>query len=294
MRFKEFSEAATPKDPNWSNGHFVFNEPWEKTKLATESLYMKYIKLPDGSIPPEILALKGPDGLYRVNSVTQAFARQLLSKYKKFPDYSWKELAAGASQTDRDIQDREVGEFRNQIDKALSDANERGAPKSHFFYPNRPYADNALPGFRGTPTGVENTAKRFEPVDINFYMGAYKWAVGQRLVDPISAEVWLMIALTEGRDDFGFNMGQWLQQQGPGDKAFAEQIKKMGLSNPEQIGFVGLIKNKQNLIKRGSYRDFYAAWNGGTANMANFQAQQRAVADPRNKPILDTIKQAIA
>jgi len=34
--------------------------------------------------------------------------------------------------------------------------------------------------------------------------------------------------------------------------------------------------------------------DGGTANMANFQAQQRAVADPRNKPILDTIKQAIA
>jgi len=302
MRFKEFAEATTPIGPNASwvqngaAGHTVFTEPWdaEKEKRDSEGIYMQDLKLPNGSLPPEITALKGTDGQYDISRATSTFAEQLLRKYKNISYFRWQEPGPNDTQYDRDSRAKDIKDLKDTIVKALTSANEGGTPKSRYYYPNRPQADNALQGFRGTPTGVENTAKKFDPSDINFYMGAYKWARNKRLLDPVSAEEWLMIMLTEGRDDFGFNIGQWLQQQGPGDKAFAEQLKQMGLTNSSQIGFIGLTKSKQNLIKQGSYKDFYAAWNGGTANMANFKAQQMAVADPRNKPILDLIKQAIA
>ena len=102
-----------------------------------------------------------------------------------------------------------------------------------------------------------------------------------------------MILLTEGRDDFGFNIGQWNSQKGPAWAKFEEQLKQAGLSNTAQIGFVALTKSKMDLVKRSGI-SFYQAWNGGGANMANYNAQAAAVKDPRNKPLLDVITSALA
>jgi hypothetical protein len=154
---------------------------------------------------------------------------------------------------------------------------------------------NAVGGYRGDGrTGkVENLAKPFDPSDLRFYMGAVKWAVTRRYLDPMSPEQWLMILLTEGRDDFGFNIGQWNSQKGPAWAKFEEQLKQAGLSNTAQIGFVALTKSKMDLVKRSGI-SFYQAWNGGGANMANYNAQATAVKDPRNKPLLDVITSALA
>jgi len=301
MRFKEFAETTTPigSGASWvqngNTGHTVFTEPWdaEKEKRDSEGIYMQDLKLPDGSLPSEITALKGPDGQYDISRATMTFAEQLLRKYKKISYYKWQEPGASDTPYMRDSRAKDIQDLKDAIVKSLTGANEGGAPKSRFYYPNRPQADNALQGFRGTPTGVENTAKKFDPSDINFYMTAYKWARNKRLLDPITAEEWMMILLTEGRDDFGFNMGQWQTQQGPQDKAFAEQLKKMGLTNSIQIGFIGLVKSKQDAVKRTGI-NFYQAWNGGAANLANYKAQGMAVKDPRNKPLLDLITTAVA
>jgi hypothetical protein len=74
---------------------------------------------------------------------------------------------------------------------------------------------------------------------------------------------------------------------------FEEQLKQAGLSNTAQIGFVALTKSKMDLVKRSGI-SFYQAWNGGGANMANYNAQATAVKDPRNKPLLDVITSALA
>ena len=176
---------------------------------------------------------------------------------------------------------------------ALTSANEFATPRSRFFYPNRPAADNSLDGFRGTAKGVENTAKKFDPADLQFYLGSFKWARDKRLVDPITPDQWLMILLTEGRDDFGFNDGQWAQQAGPADKQFEASLEKMGIANRTQRGFIALIRSKQSIVKRTGI-PFYQAWNGGGANLGNYNAQVAAVKDPRNKPLLDLIATALA
>jgi hypothetical protein len=194
-----------------------------------------------------------------------------------------------------DYYEKEVANITADLKRALADSNEFATPKSRFYWPNRPLPDNAVAGYRGDGrTGkVENLAKKFDPTDLKFYMGAIKWAVSRRYMDPMPPEQWLMILLTEGRDDFGFNIGQWDKQKGPGWAKFEEQLKQAGLSNPAQIGFVALTKSKMDAVKRLGI-SFYQAWNGGSDHMANYNAQAAAVKDPRNKPLLDLITQALA
>jgi len=237
----------------------------------------------NGRLPAEIAALKGPDGMYNVNGVTRSLVADLMQKYPGGP------AGGGPYSSLHDIND-----ITNGLKQALAATNEV-SPKSRFFYPNRPLPADAIGGYRGDARsgGVENIAKNFDPGDLRFYLGAIKWAQSNRLIDPISPEQWLMILLTEGRDDFGFNSDQWDKQKGPGAVKFEEQLKKLGMTNPIRIGFTAITKAKQDLVKRTGM-SFYQAWNGGAANLANFAAQAKAVKDPRNKPILDLITGALA
>lgn len=284
-----------PEGLEQRGNRMVFNEPWDEKKDIEdrESIYMQdYRKVGGGEIPAEITALKGADGLYNVNGVTRSLVTALMDKYPGAGSPFWgnidkKDFPADYNKT--------VAEITARLKKDLASTNERATPKSRYYWINRPMPANAVGGYRGDGrTGkVENLAKQFDPADLRFYMGAVKWAVARRYLDPMSPEQWLMILLTEGRDDFGFNIGQWDKQKGPAWAKYEEQLRQAGLSNNAQIGFVAITKSKMDLVKR-SGMSFYQAWNGGGANMANYNAQAAAVKDPRNKPLLDLITQALA
>jgi hypothetical protein len=268
----------------------VFDEPWDEKKEQDhrESAGMSWYKI-DGKLPAEIQALKGADGQYNANAVTRQLIVDLMKKYPTVSGlYGIKLQGTSSFET-------YVTDAQRQLQKALQDSNEFSAPKSRFFYPNRPQPDDAASGFRGDGrTGkVENTAKKFDPSDLRFYMGAVKWAVSRRFIDPIPADQWLMILLTEGRDDFGFNIGQWNEQKSKPYADLEERLKTAGMSNGYQRGFVAIVKSKQDTVKRTGI-NFYQAWNGGAANLANYNIQAAAVKDPRNKPLLDIIAQALA
>jgi len=275
--------------------HTVFDEPWDEKKEAEnkESIFMRdYRKVGGGEIPAEITALKGVDGLYNVNGVTRSLVIGLMDKYPGPGSPFWGNIYKKIGGADYE---KIVAEITDRLKKALASSNEFAAPKSRFYWPNRPLPDDAVGGYRGDGrTGrVENLAKQFDPSDVKFYLTAVKWAVTRRYLDPMPPEQWLMILLTEGRDDFGFNIGQWNSQKGQAWVKFEEQLKQAGLSNSAQIGFVALTKSKMDLVKRSGI-SFYQAWNGGGANLANYNAQVAAVKDPRNKPLLDVIAQALA
>lgn len=291
MRFYEF---IVETEVAMRNGHTVFLEPWDEDKEAKEreSVYMSYIKLPNGTIPPEILALKNSAGIYDVDRIPYNFGETLLRKYKRIGNKRFRDVSPQDTY-DYQMQQKDFADFQNEIVQALTSTNEFSTPKSRFYYPNRPEAKDSLQGFRGTAKGLENTAKKFDPADLQFYLGAYKWAVNRRLLDPITADQWAMILLTEGRDDFGFNPGQWRAQQGPGDKQFEQQLEQMGITNSTQRSFISLIRSKQAAVKRTGI-SFYQAWNGGAQNLGNYNAQAAAVKDPRNKPLVDLVASAIA
>jgi hypothetical protein len=291
MRAQEFISEAIQQKGN----HVVFNEPWDEKKEAenNETFAMRiYREINGGQIPAEIAALKGADGLYNVNGVTRSLITGLMDKYPAAGSPFWGNIYKKSSPADYE---KTIGEITDRLKKVLADSNEFAAPKSRFFWPNRPMPANAVGGYRGDGrTGkVENLAKQFDPTDLKFYMSAVKWAVSRRYMDPMPPDQWLMILLTEGRDDFGFNLGQWDRQKGPAWAKFEEQLKQAGLVNRAQIGFVALTKSKMDLVKRSGI-SFYQAWNGGAANLANYNAQATAVKDPRNKPLLDVITSALA
>jgi hypothetical protein len=291
MRAQEFIHEAVQQKGN----HVVIDEPWDEKKEAEyreSGLMRAYREIGGGQIPAEIAALKDANGLYNVNGVTRSLITGLMDKYPGPGSPFWGNSYKKYSPADYD---KTVAEITDRLKKALASSNEFAAPKSRFFYPNRPLPANAVGGYRGDGrTGkVENLAKQFDPNDLRFYMSAVKWAVSRRYLDPMPPEQWLMILLTEGRDDFGFNIGQWDRQKGPAWAKYEEQLKQAGLSNNAQIGFVALTKSKMDLVKRTGI-SFYQAWNGGGANLANYNAQATAVKDPRNKPLLDVITSALA
>jgi len=254
----------------------------------------------EGQIAPEILALKGVDKMYDLGRVTGQFVKDLMRKYPQTFPGADKEPKPGAKPGtaqagDLDIYMREISYNRQNILKDLTSNNESAHFDNRFFYPARPFDDDALQGFRGDErTGrVENTAKKFDPKDMTFYLRAYKWAVDNQVVQPVPAEQWAMIALVEGRDDFGFNAGKWQEEvrKNPASANMDEKVKSMGLINTEQRYFVCLLAAKQRLQKGGM--PFYQAWNGGTQNLGRYQAQQLAIKDPRNAPLLAFIHSVI-
>ena len=278
--------------------HVVFDEPWDDNaeQRNREGSSLQRYKVANGQLPPEILALKGADGIYQVNQITPDLAVNLAKKYQVpgSPFYMPRDVLANPRANLKDYY-KYQDEITAGLTAALKTANEFAAPKSRFYFPNRPLPADAAGGHRGDGrTGsVENVAKKFDPSDLRFYMGAVKWAVSRRFLEPMTAEQWLMILLTEGRDDFGFNIGQWNSQKSKADAQFQEKLKSAGLSNDFQAGFVALTKSKMDVVKRTGI-NFYQAWNGGSTNMANYNAQAKAVKDPRNKPLLDIIAQALA
>lgn len=287
-----FHEIINELGVAMKGGHTVFTDPWNAEEEAKpRSVYMQaYTDRKTGEfLYPELASLKLPNGMYDLNKITPQFIEQLMTKYPQSGSPFWginmMRNSSDPYKYRNEVQDRLVN--------ALKSENDFAGPKSRFFYPNRPEATDSLQGFRGTAKGVENTAKKFDPADIRFYMSAYKLGVSRRILDPISSSEWLMILLTEGRDDFGFNEGQWRSQMGAGERQFDAQMEQMGITNPTQRSFIGLIRSKQALVKRTGI-SFYQAWNGGAANLGNYNAQAAAVKDPRNKPLLDLISAAVA
>jgi hypothetical protein len=288
MRFKEIIEAK--EDPYYWQAKPT--DPY-KPSYQDRNMYGVTIRDPGANIDkvaPEIEAIKGKDGIYDLARMTNQFVQDLMRKYPKtfFGDF-YEPTAKGG---DYAAYSKYTEENKKRIIDDLTFHNKWVHNDSRFFYPNRPYDTDALQGFRGDErTGqVENTAKKFDPKDMQFYLNAYKWALGKRLVDPVPAEQWAMIALVEGRDDFGFNIGNWTKEvaKNPTSAQKDKQLLDMGLVNEYQRSFVGVLIQKQAIVKKTGM-NFYQAWNGGTQNVGRYQAQAKAVKDPRNKPLLDAI-----
>jgi hypothetical protein len=314
MRARDFLIDATPvttpivsSKPTPSSSSDAFRTAARNSANPADEMGLTRMHLtmdgqPTGTFPPEIEQLKSAGGMFDTSKVTPDFIKMMATKYNKSgspfkvsKDFPANHIKWGGSLDPKFMVFDANGleQVRKQTIKAMTDYNKYNSPRDKFWNPDRATSDNALPGHRGAAKGVENLAKKFEPRDINFYLESYKWAVQKQLISPITSDQWLMILLTEGRSDFGFNIGQWMEQRGPADVKFEEQLKTMGLVNNEQTGFIALVRAKQGIAKHTG-KPFYQAWNGGAANLDNYNNQVAAVKDPRNKPLLDLITQALA
>ena len=171
----------------------------------------------------------------------------------------------------------------------------RGAPSGvSAWQPDRPVAAGSLQAWRGDArTGnLETLPHSFNPnAQMTKLLGAYKWARDRKLLPVIAPETWAMLALVEGREDFGYN-GLILDNR-PQQQRFADMVKQAGMTDYLDLFWIVFLHEKIATAKRTGL-PFYRIWNGSGIYQARFLAQAKAIEHPKNKPFLDWFKQQLA
>lgn len=217
---------------------------------------------------PEIKQLRLPDGSWNTAQITDQFVQNL---QKKYPGQVPLE---GTPQ-----------EARSKILAAINLEGESDR-----------YTAGLIKGYRGVENGIESLPTVYDPQVLKFYMSAYAQGLRLKLVNPISVEQWAMILLVEGRSDFGFN---WIRYGNPSELAPPEQrlFVQLEQQHPDldkrQIGFIVLLRSKQQIMARTG-KPFYQLWNGSTIYQSRYDNQAAAVQNPKNKPLVQFIQQAVS
>jgi len=218
---------------------------------------------------PEIKQLRLSNGTWNTQAITDQFAQTLQKKYPGIVP-----LAGTAQQARANI-------------LAAIEAD------------NRMVSWNAglIKGYRGDPKypqGIETVPTVFDPEKLKFYMQAYKQGVALKLITPIPAEQWVMILLVEGRSDFGFNDVSFDVDMSPQDRKLVDQLAdKYPNLDHRQIAFIVMLRSKQQAQARTG-KPFYQIWNGSTIYVSRFNNQVAAVQNPKNKPLVQAVQQAMA
>jgi hypothetical protein len=160
--------------------------------------------------------------------------------------------------------------------------------------PDKPVPAGWLQAWRGDArTGaIETLPLSFNPnVHMTHLLSAYKWARDKKLLPVISPETWAQIALVEGREDFGYN-GLIIDGR-PQQRKFMDQVAQAGMTDYLKQYWIVFLHEKIATAQRTGL-PFYRVWNGSSIYQARFDAQAKALQDPKNKPFLDWFKQQLA
>jgi len=186
--------------------------------------------------------------------------------------------------------------------------------QSAAWIPNSSLPAGWLQAWRGdTRTGtIETLPHRFNPANMTKLLSAYKWARDQKLLPEISPETWAALALVEGREDFGYNAAFTSQPPGmsefgfdfgpsgskgvntsPALEKFIPRVEQAGMTDPGLAIWIAFLHDKLATAKRLGM-PFYRAWNGSSIYQARFDAQAKALQNPKNEPFLNWFKQQLA
>jgi hypothetical protein len=142
---------------------------------------------------------------------------------------------------------------------------------------------------------IETLPQSFNPNGkMTKLLSAYKWARDRKLLPVIPPETWAALALVEGREDFGYNgleldgRPQHQQQQ----QKFLDQVMQAGITEDLSRWILFLYEKLATAKRLGL--PFYRAWNGSSMYQARFDAQAKALQNPKNQPFLNWFEQQLA
>jgi hypothetical protein len=218
---------------------------------------------------PEIKQLRLSNGTWNTQAITDQFAQTLQKKYPGIVPLE------GSPQ-----------QARANILAAIEADNKSSS-----------WNAGLIKGYKGDPKypqGIETVPTVFDPEKLKFYMQAYKQGVALKLITPIPAEQWAMILLVEGRSDFGFNDVSFDLDMSPQDQKLVAQLQtKYPDLDHRQRSFIVMLRSKQQAMARTG-KSFYQVWNGGTQYLSRYDNQVAAVQNPKNKPLVQAVQQAMA
>jgi hypothetical protein len=252
--------------------------------------------LTNGELPPEFAQIQDSSGLYDTSKVTVDWIKRVADAHPTDPKYRWiatspRSVSGWLTGQDQKNQRNQEESLTIAIDRLkfnLDRYNKLWNPGGHY-YNNRPYTQGKVPGYRGDARTkqVEPLAHDYDPVDIKYYLSAYKWARDKGLMPTIPPEQWVMLLLVEGTEEFG-TRGELKTNLSPNMQKFQDKLEKMGMTNIGQLSFCTTVMDKITTAKRLNI-PFYQAWNGSKIYMDRWNMQAQAVKDPKNKPLLDLV-----
>jgi len=139
---------------------------------------------------------------------------------------------------------------------------------------------------------IETLPLSFNPnAHMTKMLSAYKWARDRQLLPVISPETWAMLAMVEGREDFGYN-GLVLDNR-PQQRKFLDQVTQAGMTDYLSQYWIAFLHEKLATAQRLGL-PFYRVWNGSSIYQSRFDAQAKALQHPKNEPFLNWFKQQLA
>ena len=171
---------------------------------------------------------------------------------------------------------------------------EPGPTDARRWAPDQPLPAGWLQAWRGDArTGnIETLPLSFNPnAHMTKMLSAYKWARDKKLLPVIPPEIWAMLALVEGREDFGYN-GLVIDGRSQ-QRKFMDQVVQAGMTDYLNLYWIVFLYEKLATAQRTGI-PFYRVWNGSSMYQARFDAQADALKNPKNKPFLDWFKQQLA
>jgi hypothetical protein len=97
--------------------------------------------------------------------------------------------------------------------------------------------------------------------------------------------------MVEGREDFGYN-GLVLDNR-PQLKKFSDKVVQAGMTDYLNLFWIVFLHDKIATAQRLNI-PFYRVWNGSSIYQARFNAQEKALQNPKNEPFLNWFKEQLA
>ena len=169
-----------------------------------------------------------------------------------------------------------------------------GATDARRWAPGKTVPAGWLQAWRGDArTGaIETLPLSFNPNGhMTKMLSAYKWARDRKLLPVIPPEMWAALAMVEGREDFGYN-GLVLDNR-PQQRKFLDQVAQAGMTDYLNLYWIAFLHEKIATAQRLNI-PFYRVWNGSSIYQARFDAQAKALENPKNEPFLNWFKEQLA
>ena len=301
MRINDIiNEAGTMpyQDPKKMGGEL--GQPESIKRLVTD--LNGYLALDNGAIPPEVAELKTATGWYDTNRVTPEWMAKTAKAHPT--DKNWKWLVVqpgsiggwitGSDKADQAFVTKTIDQKIDRLKFAMGMYNRHYWPGTHSFS-NRPYDQGIVPGYQADArTGkVETQSHNFDPVDIKYYLSAYKWCRDQQLMPVITPEQWIMLLLVEGSEDFGTRPVAQVTSLSPAMQKFDQMLEQKGMVNVRLRAFCVTVMDKLTTAKRLGI-PLYQAWNGSKIYLDRYNIQALAAKDPKNKQLVDLVNSTLA
>ena len=266
-----------------------------------ESALKKSWALDNGELPPEFGQIQDSGGIYDTAKVTVEWLKKVANAHPRDRKYALLSTQpttvtgwiTGTNKQNQQSQQTSLDSYVDTLKRELDQYNKQWNPGGHY-YNNRPYAQGKIPGYRADAKtkAVETLPHHYDPVDVKYYLSAYKWARDKGLMPAIPAEQWVMLLLVEGTEEFG-TRGEVVSSLSPAMQKFQAKLQQQGMVNQGQLSFCTTVMDKITTAQRKGI-PFYQAWNSSKIYMDRWNIQAQAVKDPKNKPLLDLVTTTLA